>query len=172
VTVQLADLTDALKRALAVPGTFDTAYPNTTEADLLGSLMDGFSEAQLDRFFSGWDFDGITGVLTSTLDRAAAALVVIYASTRILQSEIRDLKSHVKYVAGAVTFEEDSPASVMVKLLQTMEDRKKELRTQSRNAGAAAAFYMADRYALQNGDWFTALYANNYALGLGWSGRP
>lgn len=152
MTVQLADLGDSLKRAIAVPGLFDdSAFSEMGEDDLLGALMDGFAEAQLDGFFPGLTFDVDTGEVSADLGHAEGALVVIYSSTRILQSQLRDVKTHVKYVAGSVSFEQDSPAGVLTSLLKSMDDRKKELRTTARTAGAGSAFYMADRYLAMTG---------------------
>lgn len=147
MTTSLADLGEALKRAVAVPGSFDDSF-DMGDAEILGSLLDGFAEAQLDGFFSGMTAED-DGELSSEIDRAAGALIVIYSSSQILTSVIRDLKSHVKYVAGAVSFEQDSPASVMVQLLRDANARKKEMREEAKRSGAGAAFYFADRYVAQ-----------------------
>jgi hypothetical protein len=148
VATDLNDLVPALKRAVAVPGTFTTTFPDTTNTDLAGVLGDSFGEAQLDGFFETYTMIDDENV-TETLARPEQALIIIYAGCRILNSEIRDRKTHKRYEAGAVVFEEDQGSATLVELLREMKDRKKELRTQGMRGEAGEAFYMADAYLMR-----------------------
>jgi hypothetical protein len=148
VATDLNELIPALKRSVAVPGTFADFFPSTGDTDLAGTLGDSFAECQLDGFFATYTMiDDET--ITETLERSEQALVIIYATVRILQAEIKDRKTHVRYEAGSTTFEQDQGASVLVELLKEYKDRKKELRTQGRQGDAGAAFYMADAYLMR-----------------------
>ena len=144
-STDLADAVPALKRAVAPPGRFAELFPTATAIELTAYLMDGLAEAQLDRFLLDRIVDE-DGVVTEALTAAQVALVVIYSSTRILASEIRDRRSHIQYVAGPASFEEDQAASVMVELLKQMDARKKELKLEEQRGGSADAFAMADLY--------------------------
>lgn len=144
----LTDLVPALKRAVAVPGTFADIFPDTSDVDLGGTLGDSFSEAQLDGFFEAYTTTDDTTVV-ETLTRAEQALIVIYATVRILQSEIRNRKTHVRYEAGATVFEQDQGSATLVELLREFKERKKDLRAQGLRGEAGEAFYMADLYLMR-----------------------
>lgn len=145
MATDLTDLVPALQRAVAVPGTFETVFPESTNDDLAMTLLDGFAEAQLDGFFVSY-ISNDDGIVAQDMSRAEQALVVIYASTRVLMSEIRNRKTHKRYEAGSVTFEEDQSASSLVELLKQMKERKKELRSQGIGGNSQRAFFMADQY--------------------------
>ena len=148
MATDLFDLVPALQRSVAVPGTFATFFPETTDDDLAQTLLDAFAEAQLDGFFPTYTADN-DGLVTETLTRAEQALIIIYASVRILQSEIRNRKTHVRYEAGPTVFEEDQGSSTLVEMLKQYRERKKELRQQGLKGDAGAAFYMADAYLMR-----------------------
>ena len=144
----MGDLVPALKRSIAVPGTFADVFPTTSDTDLAGTLGDSFAEAQLDQFFETYTMVDDT-TITEDLTRPEQALVIIYATVRILQSEIRNRKTHKRYEAGSTVFEEDQGSATLVELLREYKDRKKELRAQGVNGEAGAAFYMADLYLMR-----------------------
>ena len=135
----------ALQRAVAVPGTFATLFPSTSDDDLLFTLLDGFAEAQLDGFFTGYTSSDL-GLVTETMTRAERALVVLYSSVRILQNEIRNRKTHKRYEASGTVFEEDQSAQMLVQLLKDYQAQKKDVRDQLRRGTASAAFSMCDLY--------------------------
>lgn len=143
----LEDLIEPLKRAVAVPGTFDTVFPETTDDDLIGLLMDAFAEAQLSRFFPGYSV-AEDGAVTPELQRGEGALVVIFGAVRMLISEIRNRKSHIRYEAKGAVFEQDQAPSVLVQLLKDYQTQKAEILVASRTL-AGSAFYMADQYFLR-----------------------
>lgn len=141
----LTTLVPSLQRALAVPGTFDVLFPDTLDADLSSTLLDGFAEIQLD----GLLLDNVAddaGLVTPDLTRAQAALVVLYASVRVLVTEIRNRKTHVRYEGGGAVFEEDQSATMLVELLRQAQARKADLVVQARRGALTDAFLMVDLY--------------------------
>lgn len=119
----LADLVEPLKREVAVPGTFTTVFPATSDEDLEAALLDAFAQAQLDGFFSTSDATD-SGVVTPDLSRAAAALVVVYAGVRLLTAELINRKAHTRYEASGAVFEQDFAASVLVQALKDLAAKK------------------------------------------------
>jgi hypothetical protein len=97
----LATLVEPLKRELAVPGTFDTIFPDTDDTALEGSLADGFGEAQLRGFFPTFELTEDDGAYETTEDltAAGAALVLIFTSMRIIRAQLRALTSSETYKA-------------------------------------------------------------------------
>lgn len=154
---ELADLVDALKRAVAVPGAFDSVFTETTETDLEDTLLDAFAEAQLFGFFPAHTADDL-GEVTPDLSRGEGALIVIFAMCRILTSEIRNRKTHTRYEAGGAVFEQDQSAGMLVQLLKEFQLQKADLLKRG-GSHAASAFYMADQYFLR------AVGGGDYAYG-------
>jgi hypothetical protein len=140
----LADLVDPLKREIAVPGEFDTAFPNTTDDDLIATLADAFGEAQLDGYFQTSVVDQTDFTVTPDLSAAGGALIVVYAGTRILRSKLRALTSGQRYKAGPVEFETTLPANLLREELLLLAGRKKELLTLARSTGRVV--YQLDAY--------------------------
>lgn len=147
----LSDFTDSLRRMVATPGTFDTVFPNTTDEDLVGSLVDGLAEAQLDGFFikpTMYDYDS-DGIVTPDLTQAQLALIVIYAGSRIIQAEILARNTLFRAKAGPVEFETQQSANALTTILKDLEDRKKAILALFQNYGAGSAFTMADSYFIK-----------------------
>lgn len=142
----LVQLVEPLKRAMAGPGAFDALFPESLDTDLSASLLDAFAEAQLYGFFVGSTATD-AGVITPGLTRGEGALVVIFGACRILTSEIRNRKTHIRYEASGAVFEQDQSAAVLVQLLRDYQAQKVELL--KRASYAASAFYMADQYFLR-----------------------
>jgi hypothetical protein len=147
MATDLFDTVPALKRAVAVPGTFPDVFPSTTDADLSAILLDAFSEAQLDGFFPTYTSTD-DGLVTEDLTRGEEALIVIYAAIRIIQSQIRNTKSHVRYEAGEVVFEQDYGSSTLNELLKQYAKRKEDLidALLGDQTSGAREFMMADQY--------------------------
>jgi hypothetical protein len=144
----LETLVDTLKRAVAVPGTFDANFPETTDDDLVASLLDGFAEAQLDGFFTKHEATD-AGIVTPDLSRAQGALVALYTASRILESEIKNRKTHVRYEASGTVFEQDQSYQILVQLLKDTRERKIAILKQAQSSGAGSAFVMADNYFIR-----------------------
>ncbi len=142
MSTDLSTLVKSLKRVLAVPGTFDDFFPDTSKSDLVGTLQDGFAEAQMDSLLTGMVMDD-AGLVDTTMTQAEKALVVLYANARVLTSEIRNRKTHVKYQSGDNLFEEDQASSLLVEQLKVLQATKKQILA-NQQAGAGNLFYMVD----------------------------
>lgn len=134
----LSTLTDALKRELAVPGTFDDTFPDTADTDLIGALADGFAEAQLNGFFKDTALAQADGAWETTPDisLAGGALIVIFASMRTIRAQIRNLNSVERYKAGPAEFEIQHAATTLKAELDYLKARLEAI---VKNAGKEAA---------------------------------
>ena len=122
----LSELVESLKREVAVPGTFSTLFPETTDDDLTASLMDAFAQAQLDGFLTGNAMND-DGVVAPGLSKGAQALVVIYAGIRFLTVMLINRTSHTRYEASGAVFEQDYAASVLSQALKDLRQKKVDL---------------------------------------------
>lgn len=154
--MELTDLTDSLKRALAVPGEFDTFFPETGDADLAGMIADAIAEAQLDGFLGDVAVDLTTEVVDPALTFAQQALVVLYGRARVLQARIANLKNRTRYKAGPTEAETEQSASVLVELLRETTERKRQLLVDVRNGSAGSSFSMVDMYVAKSLDYASA----------------
>jgi len=152
----LADLVEPLKRELAVPGDYDTVFPNTDDGALADSLADGFSEAQLDGYFSESTLD--LNDLTVTPDYSAAGgfLIVIYAGMRIIRAQMRALNLSEKYSAGPVSYEIERSSTLLREELKYLISRRDDLVSQAKKSGGTVVFdsyftRSATNWAAQNG---------------------
>jgi hypothetical protein len=146
----LEQLVEPLKREVAVPGTFDTVYPNTSDVDLEGSLADAFGAAQIAGYFLDQvitDPDAEVQAVTPDLSPAGRALVVIFAAERILTTQIMSLKQRVAYEAGPVKYETENSASVLVEILKQMRQRRDAIVKAAETARYSSTFQMQDMYA-------------------------
>lgn len=166
----LEDLVESLKREVAVPGTFKTLFPATTDDDLAASLLDAFAQAQLDGFFSTHVTDD-DGVVSPDLSRGATSLVVIYAGIRFLTADLLNRKSHVRYEAGGAVFEQDQGASVLVEALKGLRAKKDALIIAAQaGARAGVGITMVDGYLIKAVDFDRSevIGAGGYGRALGW----
>ena len=149
----LSTLVPALKREVAVPGEFDTFFPESDDALLTASLADGFAEAQLDGWFGEVTLDTGTNVVTPDLSTAGGALVVIYAGTRIIRAQLRNLNSSERYRAGSAEYEiARAAASVLKAELDALYARKKDLLAQART-GSRTAYVFEGYLGSASVDW-------------------
>lgn len=152
----LADLVEPLKREVAVPGTFATVFPETTDEDLAGSLLDAFAQAQLDGFL-GTSMADEDGVVTPDLSRGAQGLLVIYAGIRLLTTDLINRKSHTRYEAKGSVFEQDQGASILVEALKGLRAKKDSLIALAQaNTRAMIGTTMVDGYYIKAVDFYTA----------------
>lgn len=147
----LSDSIESLKRYVAVPGEFASIFAETTDDDLLGSLQDAFAECQFDGFFLGGDptnpsFSEVDGIVTPDLTRGQAALILLYAACRIVQTQLLNLKNRQKFEASGAVFEVEQASNVLSAILKQYQARKDEIIIRVRLVGASAAFSMADSY--------------------------
>lgn len=167
----LSDYTENLKRAVAVPGTFASVFPDTSDDDLTGTMTDAFAEAQLDGFFNSFSIneDGIT---TPDVTPAQLALVLLYASARILSNEILSRRTHRRYEAGSVVFEEDQGSQMLSEMLKAITARKRELLAQAQRGqyswNGDAGFTMADLAFIKGVEFYGPMNEYDYGDALGW----
>lgn len=150
----LSLLVPSLKRFVAVPGGFESFFPNTTDDDALGCVCDGFARAQLDGFFlvgagNPHALDVDAGIVDPPLQLAEGALVVLYAGKRLVQSQLLNLKTTTKYEAKGLMYDVQQAATVLTELLREYNSELTDLVLLSRRAGASRAFIMADAYFIR-----------------------
>lgn len=150
--MDLADLTDALKRAAAPLGQFDSYFPDATDDDVVGMLMDSFAEAQLDGFLAKYELTVESATVEPALDPGKQALVVLYGMARILTAQIANLKNKTRYKAGNVEAETEQSALVLVELLKQTNTRKRQILDDLKAGNVTGAFAMADLYITRSID--------------------
>jgi hypothetical protein len=158
-------MVESLKRILAVPGdaNFVATFPNTSDDDLTGVLGDAFSEAQLDGFFGTQSYDPDTGYVTVGLSNPGMALVVLYASIRVIRTQLRNLQTSVKYKAGPVEYDVQQSANVLSGELKAFEDRQKQLIAVAlRIARATQAVSVTDSYLIRAFGYFPYSYYGEF----------
>ena len=150
--MELIELVPSLKRAVAPPGEFDTFFTNTTDNDLSATLADALAEAQLDGFLGTITLDVTSETTTPDLSNAQAALVILYATARVLTARVANLKNKTRYKAGNAEAETEQSATVLVELLRQTKDRKKQLLDDARAGRMTQAFAMVDMYVAKSID--------------------
>lgn len=150
----VADLVEAFKREVAVPGAFSQDFPNTSDEDLENALKDAFGLAQLDGFFGMMTLDPETGVVTPDFSTAGAALIVLYAGLRMTRQQLRVLKTVFRAKAGPTEYETQQSAQGLTEDLRQLERRRTELVESAVRAGRArSSTFVLDAYALRAGSW-------------------
>lgn len=150
----LDDLVEPLKREVAVPGTFATLFPDTTDRDLGAALLDAYAQAQLDGFLLSTTAAD-DGVVTPDLSRGARALVVIYAGIRFLTVMLINRTSHSRYEARGAVFEQDYAASVLSQALKDLQAKKATLIANAQAAQRAAiGVTVVDGYFVKATDFY------------------
>lgn len=146
----LNDLVEPLKRELAVPGEFATLFPNTTDADLAGKLADAFAQAQLDGFFASQVVSVDEQSVTPGLSSGGGALTILYAAESVIRSQLRALKTHVKYESAGSIYEIEQSANVLTAELTALRDRRTELLALiRRQLRSRQAVYVSDGYLIR-----------------------
>lgn len=140
----IAELVEPLKRASAPPGQFPDLFPEATDDLLTEQLADAFAEAQLDGFLTTVEL--AFGFTTPDITPAEGALVVLYAARRMLETWLRNLRTHVRYEAGSATFEEDRAVSLPVELLRSHNERLAGILERARLGDHSGGFEMVDLY--------------------------
>lgn len=147
-------LIEPLKRELAVPGTYDTYFPNTDDTNLLDSLMDAFSECQLDGYFSTYSLDLETAVVTPDMSAAGGSLVLLYAGMRIIRAKIRELNLVERYQAGSAEYEVQRSSTLLKEELRYLEKRRDEL-VQASRVGSVLTTVFDNYFTRSATDWTT-----------------
>jgi hypothetical protein len=147
----LATLVEPLKRELAVPGTFDTIFPDTDDTALEGSLADGFGEAQLRGFFPTFELTEDDGAYETTEDltAAGAALVLIFTSMRIIRAQLRALTSSEAYKAGNVEFSSSRASNLLRDELKYLDSRVNAIIAEGLRASRIVKVEVFDNYRVR-----------------------
>ena len=157
----MSTLVPALKRELAVPGTFPETFPSTTDEDLTQSLADGFAEAQLYGFFPDLTLTSSTDPVSNEVDwetsqelsGSGAALVVIFTSMRFIRASLRGILTSERYKAGPAEFEIQRSANLLRDELAFLKSRLDDLINGAKAAARAASTVMVfDGYLARGGD--------------------
>jgi hypothetical protein len=121
------ELVEPLKRAVAPPGGFDTAFPDADDDILFAYITDAYGEARLDNFFTDGTVDWVSGDFSPEITQGEAALLVIYASINILTTQIRNAGTKASYKAGPVEYSTENSAGVLQSSLNSLLARKAQL---------------------------------------------
>lgn len=151
-----AELVDALKRELAVPGEFGETFPNTTDDDLNLVLADAFSEAQLDGFFGQVVLSPDLNTLTPDLSRPGGMLVVFYAAARVIRSQIRNTPTSSTYKAGPVEYAIQTGIGILKDELDRISQRKIDLLLAARR-GAGVTYVFDGYFARVGASYWSAI---------------
>lgn len=143
MATDLADLVEAFKREVAIPGTFERDFPLTGDDAITASLGDAFAEAQLDGFFGGNELDLEEWMIAPALSTSGAALVVIYAGIRMMRHKIAAMATRTRYQAGPVTAEQGASAQAQTELLRQLERRREQILA---NAHRGPTTFVLDGY--------------------------
>lgn len=166
-STNLTTLVESLKRELAVPGDFDTFFPNTTDEDLAGSLADAAAEAQLDGFLGKSVIDPAAFTITPAISSGAGALLIIYAGVRAIRAQLRNTQNRQKYEAGGAIYEVETSATILTQELRDFTDRRKNLLAlilrQSRGGGAV---YVTDGYLIRARGYYPVTYWGEFGTFL------
>jgi hypothetical protein len=164
----LADLVEAFKREVAVPGQFEAEFPDTSDDDLAASLADAFGQARLDGFFGSTQITP-AGVVTPDLSIAGAALIVIYAGLRMTRTQLRTLRTVQRYKAGPTEYETQQSAAALTEDLKQLERRRQELISQAVRAGrGSGTTFVLDAYVARasSHNFYGGFFPNEMAAGV------
>lgn len=165
----MSTLVPALKRELAVPGTFETIFPDTFDADLVAALADGFSEAQLNDFFPDVALNPRSDdwITDPDLSGAGAALVIIFTSMRFIRAQLRNLATVERYKAGAAEYEIQRAATLLKAELDYLQKRLDDLVAASRrrNRASTGLATVFDNYLARTAIDLGGMYRHEYKAG-------
>lgn len=146
VETDLGESLDSLRYLVAIPGTFSTAYPDTTDDMLLQVLMDGFAETQLMGLMKDHQVD-TDGIVTPRLGGGQLSMVLIFAAVRFMRTVLLNTNTAVTYKAGSAEYHTENSASLLRDILADLAAQKKAiLALLGGGSSGAAAFFMADQY--------------------------
>lgn len=126
MTVDISDLIVSLQREVNPPGT--DLFPNATDDDWLGQLLDSFWEAKLFGFFTTFtaDLDGLISPNTTGDDdmaRSDQALIILFAGARVIRNELKNTSTGFRAVAGPVEFETQNSAQLLRDILKDIRSK-------------------------------------------------
>ncbi len=143
--LQLADATDSVRFLVARPGTFGDFYPETTDDQVLGVLIDALGECHLEGLLMTYESDS-DGLLTPELSSGQVATVVLFAAVRFMRAELFNRNTSVVYKAGTADYETTQATNILRDILKALEAQKLRVIATGALSGGGAAFYMADQF--------------------------
>lgn len=159
---ELADLVEAYKREVSIPGAFATDFPTVTDEAIQGALGDAFAEAQIDGFFGKMQLDTDDWVITPDLSTAGAALVVSYAGIRVLRQQILAQARGTTYKAPGLEYTVTPSASVLSELLRQLLARRDAILGNAHRGGTSV--FVLDGYERRGNSFYGGLF--NYEIPL------
>ena len=165
----LLDLVPSLKRQIATPGDFETAFPNAEDTDLIGYLGDAFGQAQLDGFFGTMVWDPTANTVTPDLSPGGSAIIGLYAAETILLAKFRNMPTRTVYKAGTTQYEVDYSANVLASEIKELQTRRDNLLKQALRLLRASTptIYVTDAYVSRSFGflpWFGGQDMNNFGF--------
>lgn len=131
MAVDLFEHVDSLKREVTPPGS--TLFSDVSDETWVGYMTDGFWEARLDGFLTSYTADAIEGTISpletggEEIGRDKLALVILYASVKVLRNHIMNLNMRFRAEAGSVSFAVDNSATVLREILAQLQATKQRI---------------------------------------------
>lgn len=146
-SVDISDLIPNLEAILTVPGT-TSPYAAATDDEWIRKLENGFWQAVLEGTIEGFDIDE-DGIISpeegdATIAREYQQIVVIYAALNIVNAQLLQLKTTFRAQAGPVEYETQQAASVLVALLNDLQNQKNILLNRLSDIGTDTSTYYYD----------------------------
>jgi hypothetical protein len=146
VAVNLFDLVESLRLAVNPPGT--DLFPDATDDEFLGALINSFWELRIYNMLDAWEenastrggpvvftegivtplgvadvYDDPTGWATSDMGRELQQLVVLWAAWTIVLNRMGSLSTVFRAKAGPVEYETQNAATVLKTVLDALKKR-------------------------------------------------
>lgn len=125
MAVDITELVDNLKREVNAPGV--DLFPNATQTEWEGNLMDAFWEAKLLGTLDGYTMDddgSVTPISGDTdLSRELQQLVVFVAGLRCVRKQLQALKTVTRYKAGPVEYETQQSTQLLRALFTDLQNK-------------------------------------------------
>lgn len=146
MAANLFDLVDALRLAVNPPGT--DLFPDATDDEFLGALINSFWELRIYNMLDAWEenaagrggpasftdgiitpigvdegYDAPTGWASSDMGRELQAMVVLWAGWTIVLNRMGSLSTVFRAKAGPVEYETQNAATVLKTVLDSLKKR-------------------------------------------------
>lgn len=150
-TTDLSLYADWLKREVAVPGTFKSLFPTTTDDQLTAALVDGLYRAKLDGWLPTVNADPDTFLTDQVVPMEAVAIIVIYTAIKFVQNQITNMTTRQTYKApgGLESTTERAPSVLTERLKQLNQEKKELLETVQGGRRPRTTILMSDGYAIR-----------------------
>lgn len=145
MAIDLSDYAEVLRREITPLGT--DAFRDVTEETLTLTLADGFWEAVLDNLIKGYTCDP-DGIVESTsgageFPRQLVALVVLYASVKILRNKVLNTASSFSAKAGPVEYQQQFSSQMLTEMLKQLNATKEAIKNPEDDNITIASYFDA-----------------------------